>query len=65
MSKIFHIYANGDWVVENPHATGSDFGPGGHLIRAEFEKEFNERRKQNLDFFVARGAIVKDQRSAA
>ena len=69
MRTIFHVYENGDWLVESPYATGSDFGPGGYIGAGRgnprTEKEFAERRQLNLEWFAARGAVIKDRREQA
>jgi len=54
MNNILHVEANGDWLVERPHATGSDFGPGHygkkpHGCDADTQVAFYKRAGYDID----------------
>ena len=65
MNPILHIYKNGDWVLERPHATGSDFGPGQYGAQKFNPPNDPTGCNRAIAFYKPSGVEIRDARQRA
>jgi hypothetical protein len=53
------IYPNGDWMVERPHATGSDFGPAHYGTKPQ-----GRDADTQIAFYRKAGFLIDDRRAS-